>query len=149
MERDLKVKVVRWSTEHVFNFEESMWWFRDQQQVRYEWYTETFLPVIIPLMDWAVDRALAGFSAISRPQLMTPSPTVRRSTLSSKTTEIPRTPNKSSGTKFVKIGQTALHDPGGIGLSSWRRLWWPWADEVGFYAMIFSCLCDSTIYFVK
>ena len=53
-----------------------MWWFRDQQQVRYEWYTETFLPVIIPLMDWAVDRALAGFSAISRPQLMTPSPTV-------------------------------------------------------------------------
>ena len=102
----------------------SMWRLTDQQRVWYEWYAEAFLPVMMPVMDWAVDRAPAGLSAISTPQLITPSPTIDALDVPPvvNKTEIPRTPNEASRTetRLVKVGQTALHNPGGR--SSWIRL---------------------------
>ena len=67
------------------------------------------------VMDWAVDRAPASLSAISAPQMITPSPTIDA-------LGVPRTPNEASRTetRLVKVGQTALHNPGGR--SSWIRL---------------------------
>jgi len=102
----------------------SMWRLTDQQRVWYEWYAEAFLPVMMPVMDWAIDRVPTGLSAISTPQLITPSPTIDALDVPPvvNTTEIPRTPNESSRTetRLVKVGQTALHNPGGR--SSWIKL---------------------------
>jgi type II protein arginine methyltransferase len=102
----------------------SMWRLTDQQRVWYEWYAEAFLPVMMPVMDWAIDRVPTSLSAISTPQLITPSPTIDALDVPPvvNTTEIPRTPNESSRTetRLVKVGQTALHNPGGR--SSWIKL---------------------------
>ena len=76
------------------------------------------------VMDWAVDRAPASLSVISAPQLITPSPTIDALGVPPVVNkmEIPRTPNEGSRTetRLVKVGQTALHNPGGR--SSWIRL---------------------------
>lgn len=101
----------------------SMWRVADQQRVWYEWYAEAFLPVMIPVLDWTVDRAATSLSATPTP-LVTPSPTIDALDVPPvvNRTEIPRTPNESSRTetRLVKVGQTALHNPGGR--SSWIRL---------------------------
>lgn len=89
----------------------------------YEWYAEAFLPVMIPVLDWAVDRASTSLAATSTP-LITPSPTIDALDVPPvvNKTEIPQIPNESSGmeTRLVKVGQTALHNPGGR--SSWIKL---------------------------
>jgi len=100
-----------------------MWRLTDQQRVWYEWYAEAFLPVMIPVMDWTVDRAPGGLSPTPTP-LITPSPTIDALDVPPivNKTEIPRVPNESSRTetRLVKVGQTALHNPGGR--SSWIKL---------------------------
>ena len=89
----------------------------------YEWYAEAFLPVMIPVLDWTADRALASLTAVSTPHI-TPSPTIDALDVPPvvNRAEIPRTPNESSRTetRLVKVGQTALHNPGGR--SSWIKL---------------------------
>lgn len=101
----------------------SMWRVTDQQRVWYEWYAEAFLPVMIPVLDWTVDRASANLTAISTP-LIAPSPTIDALDFPPiiNKAEIPRISNESSRaeTRLVKVGQTALHNPGGR--SSWIKL---------------------------
>ena len=101
----------------------SMWRLTDQQRVWYEWYAEAFLPVMIPVFDWTADRVATSLTAVATP-LITPSPTIDALDVPPivNKTEIPRMPNESSRTetRLVKIGQTALHNPGGR--SSWIKL---------------------------
>ena len=101
----------------------SMWRLTDQQRVWYEWYAEAFLPVMIPVFDWTADRGATSLTAVATP-LITPSPTIDALDVPPivNKTEIPRMPNESSRTetRLVKIGQTALHNPGGR--SSWIKL---------------------------
>ena len=81
------------------------------------------MPVMIPVLDWSVDRGPTSLSAMSTP-LITPSPTIDALDVPPivNKIEIPRSPNESSSTetRLVKVGQTALHNPGGR--SSWIRL---------------------------
>jgi len=101
----------------------SMWRLTDQQRVWYEWYAEAFLPVMIPVLDLTVDRASTSLTAISTPIMQSPTidaldapwpPVVNR-------TETLRTADDSrTETRLVKVGQTALHNPGGR--SSWINL---------------------------
>jgi protein arginine N-methyltransferase 5 len=100
-----------------------MWRLTDQQRVWYEWYAEAFLPVMIPVLDWTVDRSSMSLASTSTPLIM-PSPTIDALDVPPvvNKTGIPRSSNESSRTetRLVKIGQTALHNPGGR--SSWITL---------------------------
>ena len=102
-----------------------MWRLTDQQRVWYEWYAEAFLPVMIPALDLTVDRPPSSLTATSTP-LVAPSPTIDAldapwPPVVNKTDTL-RTPSDSSRmeTRLVKVGQTALHNPGGR--SSWIKL---------------------------
>ena len=101
----------------------SMWRLTDQQRVWYEWYAEAFLPVMIPVLDLTADRMSRSLTPISTPIMPSPTidaldapwpPVVNMS-------ETLRTVDDSRvETRLVKVGQTALHNPGGR--SSWIRL---------------------------
>ena len=79
--------------------------------------------MMIPVLDWTADRVSTSLAAVSTP-LITPSPTIDALDVPPivNRTEIPRMPDGSSRTetRLVKIGQTALHNPGGR--SSWIKL---------------------------
>jgi type II protein arginine methyltransferase len=98
----------------------SIWRLTDQRRVWYEWYAEAFMSVMIALPDLARDSSSDVLLPIS--SAIPPSPTVDALDVPPivDKTEIPTAPKEASSTRVVKIGQTALHNPGGR--SSWIGL---------------------------
>jgi len=98
----------------------SIWRLTDQRRVWYEWYAEAFMPVMYQTPDHAGD----GLSTVVVPgsPLIAPSPTVDALDMPPivDKTGILKAPKEASNTRLVKIGQTALHNPGGR--SSWIGL---------------------------
>jgi type II protein arginine methyltransferase len=112
----------------------SIWRLTDQRQVWYEWYAESFLPVLRPPIQAPkvgpvprVDGHGSVWAATSTP-FVPPSPlvdaidnpfVVSGDRLSKEVTKrIQRVSSFKTG--VVKIGQTSLHNPGGR--SSWMGL---------------------------
>ncbi|OBZ72207.1 hypothetical protein A0H81_07794 [Grifola frondosa] len=96
--------------------EVSMWRLTDQRKVWYEWYAEAFLPVpsaSIRRPNWR--DSLSPISASDSTVLLPPSTPIM---VSSPLLDVP--PLSLSGNTLIKIGQTALHNPGGR--SSWIGL---------------------------
>lgn len=97
----------------------SIWRLTDQRRVWYEWYAEAFLPVMIPLPDRAAVDGLANIVASVTTPIMAPSPIVDALDVSHVDILVPLKSSTAQG-RLVKIGQTALHNPGGR--SSWIGL---------------------------
>jgi protein arginine N-methyltransferase 5 len=97
----------------------SIWRLTDQRRVWYEWYAEAFLPVMIPVAASSADGFFDAVTPVLTP-LVAPSPMI--DALDVPAVERFGTPREASAAqgRLVKIGQTALHNPGGRG--SWIGL---------------------------
>lgn len=108
----------------------SMWRLTNERQVWYEWYAESYLPVANALLpvEHATDGAVSdGPSSSSTSTLVAvPSPIVDALDMFNFPVAEPRSETRPGSMEIkspcgvVKIGQTALHNPGGR--SSWIGL---------------------------
>ncbi|KAH7907940.1 PRMT5-domain-containing protein [Hygrophoropsis aurantiaca] len=105
----------------------SIWRLTNQRQVWYEWYAESFLPVLNPpLPTEQLDNPLgsdSSFFACASTNVAVPSPLIDAvdafpHSEKVESGRIDESPKSDAG--IVKIGQTALHNPGGR--SSWIGL---------------------------
>ncbi|KAH7930189.1 PRMT5-domain-containing protein [Leucogyrophana mollusca] len=105
----------------------SLWRLTNQRQVWYEWYAESFLPVFSPPLPTDKSEDPLGsdgsFFACSSTNVAVPSPLIDAVDVfphpeKMETRRVDQSPKQDVG--IVKIGQTALHNPGGR--SSWIGL---------------------------